>query len=108
MTEPAMCTPEELRELFLFEHLSDDQLDTLCREGHVVEIEPGPLYTEGEPATCFYVLVSGEVVMSKMSAGEDIQISRTSQKGVYAGAWQAYLGEMGSDTYPASVRAVAR
>lgn len=108
MTEPVMCTPEELRELFLFEHLSDDQLDTLCREGHVVEIEPGPLYTEGEPATCFYVLVSGEVVMSKMSAGEDIQISRTSQKGVYAGAWQAYLGEMGSDTYPASMRAVAR
>ncbi|WP_299569123.1 ATP-binding protein [uncultured Williamsia sp.] len=106
MTEPVMCTPEELRELFLFEHLSDDQLDTLCREGHVVEIEPGPLYTEGEPATCFYVLISGEVVMSKMSAGEDIQISRTSQKGVYAGAWQAYLGDMGSDTYPASMRAV--
>ncbi|MEH3153914.1 MAG: ATP-binding protein [Gordonia paraffinivorans] len=108
MTEPVMCTPDELRELFLFEHLSDDQLDTLCREGHVVEIEPGPLYTEGEPATCFYVLVSGEVVMSKMSAGEDIQISRTSQKGVYAGAWQAYLGDLGSDTYPASMRAVIR
>ncbi|MBE7163088.1 MAG: cyclic nucleotide-binding domain-containing protein [Williamsia herbipolensis] len=108
MTERVMCTPEELRELFLFEHLSPEQLDTLCREGHVVEIEPGPLYTEGEPATCFYVLISGEVVMSKMSAGEDIQISRTSQKGVYAGAWQAYLGDLGSDTYPASMRAVTR
>ncbi|MGZ8178078.1 ATP-binding protein [Williamsia sp. SKLECPSW1] len=104
MTDDTMCTPTELRELFLFEHLAEDQLDELCRQGRIEVVEPGPVYTEGEPATCFYVLVSGELVLSKMSAGEDIEISRTTQKGVYAGAWQSYLGERASQTYPGSMR----
>ncbi len=98
------CSPEELKTLFLFEKLGDDQLQTLCENGHVEWIEPGPVYAEGEPATCFYVLIEGEMVMSKLSGGEDIEISRTSQSGVYSGAWQAYLGDRASQTYPASAR----
>ncbi|MBJ7289088.1 ATP-binding protein [Williamsia sp.] len=100
----ATCSPEELKTLFLFEKLGDDQLQTLCENGHVEWIEPGPVYAEGEPATCFYVLIEGEMVMSKLSGGEDIEISRTSQSGVYSGAWQAYLGDRASQTYPASAR----
>ncbi|GAA1458485.1 ATP-binding protein [Williamsia maris] len=98
------CSPDELRTLFLFEKLRDDQLQTLCENGHVEWIEPGPVYAEGEPATCFYVLIEGEMIMSKLSGGEDIEISRTTQSGVYSGAWQAYLGDRASQTYPASAR----
>ena len=58
---------------------------------------------EGDPATCFYVLLDGELVMSKRSGGVDIETSRTSQRGVYCGAWSAYVpGE--EHVYEASVR----
>lgn len=98
------CDPEELRTLFLFEHLTDEQLGKLCREGRIETIEPGPVYAEGDPATCFYVLIEGNVVLSKLSGGEDLVISRTSQLGVYSGAWQAYLGDRVPQTYPGSMR----
>ncbi|MBW8698806.1 hypothetical protein MBT84_04340 [Streptomyces sp. MBT84] len=87
------CDKEELRTLFLFEKLTDDQLARLCHEGRVELFEPGPVYTEGEPATCFFVLLSGTVVMYRRVGSDDVEISRTSQRGVYAGAFQAYLGE---------------
>jgi signal transduction histidine kinase len=88
----ARCQPEELRTLFLFEALTDEQLAVLCSNGHVEHYEPGPLCVEGEPATCFYVLIEGELAMSKLSAGQDIETNRTSQRGVYCGAWRAFTG----------------
>ena len=36
------CDPDELRTLFLFEKLTDEQLDRLCREGHVEKYRLGP------------------------------------------------------------------
>ncbi len=54
----------ELRTLFLFEALTDEQLQILCENGHIQTFEPGPVVIEGEPATCFYVLIDGELVMS--------------------------------------------
>ncbi|MGX9790035.1 ATP-binding protein [Mycobacterium sp. MMS18-G62] len=97
------CLPDELRTLFLFEALSDQQLKMLCDHGHIQSFEPGPVVVEGEPATCFYVLLDGELVMSKRSAGVDIITSQTSQRGVYCGAWSAYIpGEV--QVYNASVR----
>jgi signal transduction histidine kinase len=97
------CVPDELRTLFLFEALSDEQLQMLCDNGHIQSFEPGPVCTEGDPATCFYVMLDGEVVMSKRSGGADIETGRTSQRGVYCGAWSAYVpGE--NHLYEASVR----
>jgi signal transduction histidine kinase len=97
------CLPDELRTLFLFEALTDAQLETLCQNGHIATFEPGPVCVEGEPATCFYVLIDGELVMSKRSAGVDIETTRTSQRGVYCGAWSAYVPEE-EHVYEASVR----
>jgi signal transduction histidine kinase len=97
------CLPDELRTLFLFEALSDAQLQMLCDNGHIQSFEPGPVCIEGDPATCFYVLLDGEVVMSRRSGGADIETGRTSQRGVYCGAWSAYVpGE--NHRYEASVR----
>jgi signal transduction histidine kinase len=97
------CLPDELRTLFLFEALTDEQLQTLCDNGHIQTFEPGPVVTEGEPATCFYVLIEGELVMSIRSGGVDIETGRTSQRGVYCGAWSAYIPGAES-VYSASVR----
>ncbi|MGW5149058.1 ATP-binding protein [Rhodococcus koreensis] len=101
------CDPPELRTLFLFEKLTDQQLEQLCEKGHVELIEPGPVFAEGEIATCFYVLIEGELVLSKLSGGEEIEFNRTSQRGVYSGAWQSYLGDRAPQTYTASMRVTA-
>ncbi|HVQ97700.1 MAG TPA: cyclic nucleotide-binding domain-containing protein, partial [Mycobacterium sp.] len=96
------CRPDELRTLFLFEALTDEQLELLCSNGQVRRYEPGPLCVEGEPATCFYVLIEGELAMSKLSAGQDIETNRTAQRGVYCGAWRAFTGRP-QQSYDASV-----
>jgi signal transduction histidine kinase len=98
------CDPDELRTLFLFEKLSPDQLEWLCREGRVETIPPGPVFAEGEPATCFYVLLSGTLVMSRRVGDDDLEVTRTSDRGVYAGAWLAYAGDRVPQVYNASVR----
>ncbi|MCY9787147.1 ATP-binding protein [Nocardiopsis sp. EMB25] len=101
---PTRCDEEELRTLFLFEELDDEQLARLCREGRVEEFGPGPVYREGDPATCFYVLLEGRVVMSRRVGGDDVETIRTSHRGAYAGAMQAYLSGAEDQRYRGSLR----
>ncbi|MFB7507716.1 ATP-binding protein [Streptomyces broussonetiae] len=98
------CSPREISSLFLFEKLSPEQLGRLCSEGRVELFEPGPVYTEGDPATCFFVMIEGTVVMSRRVAGDDVEVTRTDQRGVYAGAMQAYLGDRVRQVYTNSMR----
>ncbi|MET9651163.1 ATP-binding protein [Streptomyces sp. JL2001] len=98
------CDPQEIATLFLFEKLSPEQLGRLCAEGRTERFDPGPVYTEGDPATCFYVMIEGTVVLSRRVGGDDVEVSRTSQRGVYAGAMQAYLGDRVPQTYVNSMR----
>jgi signal transduction histidine kinase len=99
-----VCSVDELRTLFLFEKLSEDQLQWLCERGHVELMEPGTVYAEGAPATCFYVLLEGTVVLSRRVGADDIEVGRTSTRGVYTGAFTAYLGEAVPQVYNNSVR----
>jgi len=99
------CDPDELRTLFLFERLTDAQLAKLCREGHVETVQPGLVYAEGDPATCFYVLIEGSVVTLRKVGEDDVEVGRTSQRGVYGGAFQAYLGDRVPQLYSNSMRA---
>ena len=62
------------------------------------------MYTEGDPATCFYVLLEGTLVMSRRVGGDDVETNRTSAPGVYAGAFSAYLGDRVPQVYNTSVR----
>ncbi|WP_405427070.1 ATP-binding protein [Streptomyces erythrochromogenes] len=98
------CDPQEIASLFLFEKLTPQQLGQLCAEGGVERFDTGPVYTEGDPATCFYVMIEGTVVLSRRVGGDDVEVSRTSQRGVYAGAMQAYLGDRVPQTYTNSMR----
>ncbi len=103
MTEE-LCSPDELRALFLFEELTDAQLEWLCQRGRVEIVPAGPVYAEGDPATAFYVLLDGTVVLSRRVGSDDIETGSTSQRGVYAGAWLAYLGDRVPQVYPSSMR----
>ncbi|MEV6836669.1 ATP-binding protein [Streptomyces sp. NPDC051133] len=98
------CSPKEIGSLFLFEKLSPEQLGRLCCEGRVELFQPGPVYTEGDPATCFFVMIEGSVVLSRRVGGDDVEVSRTSQRGAYAGAMQAYLGDRVRQVYTNSMR----
>ncbi|MCZ0208409.1 ATP-binding protein [Streptomyces sp. UMAF16] len=98
------CSPREIGALFLFEKLSPEQLGRLCAEGRVELFEPGPVYTEGDPATCFFVMIEGTVVLSRRVGAEEVEVARTSQRGVYAGAMQAYLGDRVRQVYRNSMR----
>ncbi|WP_435205732.1 ATP-binding protein [Micromonospora sp. bgisy143] len=100
-------TPAQLRTLFLFEALDDAQLDWLAEHGRVEQRAGGTLvYGEGEPATCFFVLLGGAVALSRQVRGDDVEVSRTDQRGVYGGATQAYLGDQVEQTYRNSLRAL--
>jgi signal transduction histidine kinase len=98
------CSPQEISSLFLFEKLTPEQLGRLCSEGRVEQFEPGPVYTEGDPATCFYVMIEGTVVLSRRVGADDVEVTRTSQPGVYSGAMQAYIGDRVRQAYNNSMR----
>jgi signal transduction histidine kinase len=105
-SEARNCDVDELRTLFLFEKLTDDQLRWLCERGRVALTDPGPVFAEGTPATCFYVLLEGTIAMSRRVGTDDIEVNRTSQRGAYAGAFTAYMGDRVSQVYMNSVKAV--
>ena len=100
--------PDELRGLFLFEHLDDEQLAWICEHSDVVDVPAGQeLVTEGNPADCFYVLLSGALVMSRQVGAEQVEINRTDYRGSYVGAVQFYLGDQTEQIYGATVRTTA-
>ncbi len=99
--------PDTLRGLFLFEALDDDQLGWLAEHGRVATAGAGStLFTEGEPATGFFLLLSGTMSMRRTVRGDVLEVNRTDQRGSYAGATQAYLSHDVPPDYAASVVAI--
>jgi signal transduction histidine kinase len=98
---------DELRELFLFEKLRDEQLGWLAERGQVRSYPAGAaVYTAGEPASTLFVLLDGTLSMSVRAGGTEIETLRTDHRGAYAGAFFAYLDVPSARSYTASVRAV--
>jgi signal transduction histidine kinase len=102
--EPRRLSPDELRTLFLFESLNDEQLRWLSEAGYVETLQEGTVFNEGEAATCCYVLLSGEIRLCKLSHGELVEINRTSQRGVYSGAFNAFFGAAERKSYTATMQ----
>jgi signal transduction histidine kinase len=100
-------TPVELRSLFLFEALTDEQLAFLAEHGKVERRPAGDeVLTEGDPATEFVVVLSGTVALSRKMHGDDVEFTRTDQHGVYAGATVSFMGDRARQLYTASLRAI--
>ena len=99
--------PGALRELFLFERLSDDQLAWLAERGEVAAFEAGTtIYRVGEPATYLYVLLEGTLSLVMRAPGGEIEVNRTDHRGTYAGAFFAYLDLPMARSYGTGLRAV--
>ena len=100
---------EELRNSFLFESLTDEQLDWLVRHGTVETHDPGvTVYSQGAAAESFYVLLSGEIQLVKHLDGSDVVLSTARQAGAYAGATRAFIPSSADESYVSSLRTVTR
>ena len=99
---------DELRTLFLFEQLNDDQLGWLAEHGRVVEYPAGAtIHAEGAPASCFLVLLSGTLSMSRRVQGGELELHRSDDRGAYTGAFNFYVAAPAvPQVYPATARAV--
>ena len=106
--EPGQLTPAELRTLFLFEKLNDEQLEWISARGCTMHMPAGgTVLREGDPADQFFVLLSGTIALYRKVGQDDVQTTRTEQRGVYMGATQAYLREDGVPRkYAATMRAL--
>jgi signal transduction histidine kinase len=105
--EAARLSPDELRTLFLFADLTDEQVGWIVENSDVVALPAGEdIVTEGEPSRCFYVLLSGTIAMSRLVGVDPVETTRTEQRGVYFGATQFYLEDDSARLYAASVRAI--
>jgi signal transduction histidine kinase len=109
VTAPPAELKEELRRCFLFEALTDEQLDWLVHHGAVETFDAGVVvYDEGTPAESFYVLLEGEIQLVKRLDGSDFVISTASQPGAYAGATRAFVPSSRDESYVSSLRTVTR
>ncbi|MET8850953.1 ATP-binding protein [Amycolatopsis sp. NPDC004625] len=99
---------EELRGLFLFEHLSEEQLDWIAANA-VLEEYPADatVISEGSEATCFYVLLNGAIRMTRLVSGTEVETNRSDQRGAYFGATQFFVHQETEHTYNATVRALS-
>ena len=97
-----MATINELAAVSLFEHLREDQLQWLSEHSEDVTAEPGDyLFREGDPADYFYVVLDGEVQITKNAANGEIVLN-THKPGSFSGEVPLLSGT----PYVASARAV--
>jgi signal transduction histidine kinase len=95
---------ELMRSLFLFEAMTDGQLATLAASSDVVEVMPGLIFAEGDLARFFFVLVAGELELSRRVGERDVATGRTSHRGAYCGATAPFI-EVPPERYTFSARA---
>jgi len=99
--------PDGLRELFLFEKLSDEQLGWLAQRGGVRSYPAGTVvHVAGEPATCLFVLLEGTLSLSVRAGGAEIEVNRTDYRGTYSGAFLAFLDLPNAQSYRGTLRTV--
>ena len=100
-----MDTTKFLSKLFLFESLTEEQINLFRKFTSVKEIGKGDfLFSEGQPATAFFIVVSGSVKVYKLSAEGNEQILHVQQPGDLIA--EAVIFEF--DTYPAYAQALEK
>jgi signal transduction histidine kinase len=101
-------SPDELRTLFLFAELGEEHLAWLAERAHVVEYPAGAtIHAEGAPASCFLVLLSGMLSLSRRVQGGELELTRTDYRGAYTGAFNFFASRQDvPQVYPTTARAV--
>src|SRR3954447_2329422 len=86
-----MISVADLRGLSLFDGVSDDDLADLARAGEEVAFERGTLlFTEGEHADSWWVLLDGAVDLVRRVRREDVVVRTMNVPGLWAGGFRAW------------------
>jgi signal transduction histidine kinase len=100
-----MMLIDELRSTFLFEKLSDEQLHTLVEMGAELAFPVREtLFHEGQPAEFLWVLLDGEVELTRYVGGQRIVVGTLSRPGTYAGGVRAFTESATAGGYRATGR----
>ena len=96
--------PLNLRQVSVFQHATEDDLKLIASHSIERSIEEGEFFFfQGDPATYFYVLISGRAKLTQTSAaGQQVNLRTISE-------WQMFgaLGAVREDaTYPATAQAL--
>jgi len=87
---------DDLRGVFLFDGLSDEQLGELIAAGDEVHFERGDLlFQEGDAADFWWVLVEGQVELLRRTRWEESVAGVMDRPGVWAGGFRAWSGQAG-------------
>jgi signal transduction histidine kinase len=82
---------DELRTLFLFESLRDEDLQWIADHAEVRVFDgDAVVFAQGDPSDALYVLLDGGLRLTKHADGEDVLINETTYRGAYSGATRAY------------------
>jgi signal transduction histidine kinase len=83
---------EELRSLFLFNGVTDEQLRELVAVGEEVHFDEGTeLFREGAPADWWWVLLEGRVHLARRAGREEAVVMMTMERpGLWAGGFRAW------------------
>jgi signal transduction histidine kinase len=86
---------DDLRGLFLFNGVSDEQLLELIAAGDEVSFDDGKeLFHEGDPADFWWVLLEGQVELVRRAGREEAVVLMTMDRpGVWAGGFRAWNAE---------------
>jgi signal transduction histidine kinase len=96
---------DDLRDVFLFNGLSDEQLGELIEAGDEVGFETGDvLFREGESADFWWVLLAGRVELLRRTRWEESVAGVMDRPGVWAGGFRAWADQAG---YMATGRAAS-
>jgi signal transduction histidine kinase len=88
--------PQELRDIPLFDSLTDEQLGFLAAEGEVRPFHAGEvLWREGEPAVLWWVLLEGSITLLRHVGSEETVMGGLTSPGHWAGGFAAW-DELGS------------
>ncbi len=83
--------PDDLRSIFLFDRLSDAQLQRLLDGSAVVTFDVGQLvFVEGDPADDWWVLLDGALDLVRRTGGEETVVGGFDVPGRWSGGFRAW------------------
>lgn len=99
---------DELRTLFLFEGMTDEQLSEVAVASDVRTYPAGAVvYRAGEASAALWVLIEGRIRLLRLSGNESVVVNETDHRGAYAGAVRAFAPSSRADTYQTTLEVTA-
>jgi signal transduction histidine kinase len=86
-----VTTAADLRNLALFEKVTEPELeDLLSRGGEVVFSAGDELWVQGGPAECWWVVLEGQIDLVRLAGHEETRVGAMAQPGQWAGGFTAW------------------